>query len=316
MPTSHETPRVAALVLNYNGAEITLQSLPSLSVMTYPNYELIVIDNGSTDDSVERIQAAYPDLRMYRKPSNAGPAAGLNFGMERALADGFDFLLILNNDIEVDPEMLTEMMAVVTSDDAVGCVGPKSFYYWNRDRLWAAGGDICFRESVTKERGMGEVDRGQYDTTEDVDYINGCALLTRRDVVEKVGLFDPQFHLACEDADWGMRLKRHGYRSVYAHRAVLYHMVSMSTGVYKPGRTFQTGRSTAIFVRRYAGPWQWLTFAAAMAVALPLAFLRELPKGNQMAAISKLKGVLDGLRVPLAEPPTRVPLNPPPPAHP
>ncbi len=303
MSIHHNHPRVAALVLNYNGADITLQSLPSLAAMTYPNFELIVIDNGSTDDSIARIQAAHPDLRIFHKPTNAGPAAGLNFGMEQALAEDFDYLLILNNDIEVDPEMLTEMLTVAASDDSIGCVGPKSFYFWNRDRLWAAGGRICFRESVTKERGMGEVDRGQYDTTQEVDYINGCALLTRREVVEKVGLFDPQFHLACEDADWGMRLRQQGYRSFYAHRAVLYHMVSMSTGVYKPGRTYQTGRSTAIFVRRYAGWWQWLTFAVAMLVAVPIAFLRELPKGNHMAAISKLKGVLAGLRVPLTGPP-------------
>ena len=121
--------------------------------------------------------------------------------------------------------------------------------------------------------------------------------------MSEVGLWDPIYHLAVEDADWCMRMKRHGYRCVYAHRAVHWHMVSHTTGVYKPGRTFQTGRSTAIFVRRYAGPWQWCTFALFMTAAIPAAWVRELARGNQRAALSKLRGVLEGLRVPMTPPP-------------
>lgn len=301
--SAESQPRVAALVLNYNGKDITLETVESLLGMTYPSLTVVVVDNGSTDGSLEAVAAAFPEVENLRVEVNEGPAAGMNAGLRWALERDFDYVLALNNDIEVDPDMLTELVAVAEKDSTVGCVGPKGYYYWDRDRLWSAGGRLRFGESVTKERGMGELDHGQYDRTEEVDYINGCAMLVPRRVLEEVGLWDPLFFLSVEDADWCMRMKRRGYRCVYAHRAVLWHRVSHTVGVYVPSKTFHNGRSTALFVRRYAGPWGWLTFLFLLSVAIPAAFLRELPKGNQGAAIAKLKGVWAGLRAPMATPP-------------
>lgn len=299
-----QPPRVAAIVLNYNGREITLQAIGSLLEMTYPAFDVLHVDNGSSDGSSEAVAAAFPDVINVRTDENLGPAGGLNLGMKAALEGGYDYHLYLNNDIEVDPEMLTHLVRVAESADDIGCVGPKAYYHGDRERLWSAGGVLRFKESVTRERGMKELDRGQYDREEEVDYINGCACLIKRHVVEEVGYWDPLYHLAGEDADLCMRLKQRGYRCFYTHRAVLWHMVSHTAGSYVPRRTFWTGRTAAIFTRRYAGPWQWLTFLAFMAASLPIAFLRELPKGNQQAAIAKLRGVIEGLRVPIEPPPS------------
>ncbi|MGB6639132.1 MAG: glycosyltransferase, partial [Thermoanaerobaculia bacterium] len=147
-------------------------------------------------------------------------------------------------------------------------------------------------------------DRGQFDREQQVDYVNGCAMLIRRSALETTGLMDPLYYLGVEDADWCMRMKRQGFRCHYTPRARLWHMVSHTLGVYKPGRTFHTGRSSAIFVRRYANRRQWLSFLLFYTLSVPAAFIRELPKGNQRAAIEKLKGVREGLRVPLTPPPT------------
>lgn len=299
-------PKVAALVLNYNGKDITLQSLASLTAMTYPACDLIVVDNGSTDGSFAAIAAAFPKLEQLRVEHNQGIAHGLNLGLRHALDGDYDYVLVLNNDIEVHPEMLSEMVAVAESDPSIGCVGPKAYYYGDRQRLWSTGGILRFKESVTRERGDRELDRGQYDRDEEVDYVNGCAMLKRCSALEKTGLWDPVYYLGVEDADWCMRMKHQGYRCFYAHRAKLWHMISYSTGVYKPGRTFHTGRSTAIFVRKYATPWQWMTFLFFVAAALPVAFVRELFKGNQAAAVSKLRGIIEGLRTPLTTPPQEV----------
>ena len=106
-----------------------------------------------------------------------------------------------------------------------------------------------------------------------------------------------------EDADWCMRMKALGYRCWYAHRARLWHMVSPTTGGYKPGRTFNTGRATAIFIRRFASVWQKLTFFLFLAAAIPAAFLRELPSGNQAAALAKLRGAIAGWKVRPGSPP-------------
>ena len=296
-------PSVLALVLNYNGKDVTLESLSSLVKTRYEPFRIVVIDNGSTDDSWAAIAEAYPDVEQVKVEQNQGISHGMNYGLRRALESGEDYVLILNNDIEVDPEMVGEMVAVAERDPKIGAVGPKAFYYYEREYLWSTGGIIRFKHSVTRERGDGETDRGQYDQDGPVDYVNGCAMLTRRQAILDTGLWDSTYFLGVEDADWCMRMKQAGYTCHYAHKAVLWHMISQSTGVYKPFRTFHTGRSTALFVRRFAGPWQWFTFALFTLLALPAAWLRELPKGNAGAAVSKAKGLLEGLRTTLGQPP-------------
>ncbi len=228
---------------------------------------------------------------------------GVNRGLAMALERDYDYLLLLNNDIEADRAMLAELVRAAESDPLIGCVGPKIYYHGDRRRLWSAGGRLRFRESITRERGMGELDRGQYDRDEEVNYVNGCAMLMRRSVVEEVGLWDPLFHLAVDDADWCMRIKRQGYRCFFAHHAILWHKVGYTVGGYHARRTFYNGRSTALFVRRYGRLRDWCTFVLFTAAALPLAFLRELPRGNQGAAVAKLRGILAGLRLPLPPPP-------------
>lgn len=296
-------PRVACIVLNYNGKDITLQALASLSAMTYPAFDLIHVDNGSNDGSFEAVAEAFPDVIQVRIEENQGPTYGLNRGLLAALEGDYEYLTSLNNDIEVDPEMLTEMVRLAETDPTIGCVGPKAFYFWDRERIWSAGGIIRFKESVTKERGNKALDRGQYDEDVEVDYLNGCAILMRRSVVDEIGIWDPIFNLAVEDADWCMRAKERGYRCMYAYRAILYHMVSTSAGGYVARRTFYTGRANAIFVRRYGGWLEWVTFILWSTAGLPLAFLRELPKRNHGAAIAKLQGIFAGLRTPMTPPP-------------
>jgi GT2 family glycosyltransferase len=300
---SRSAPSVAAIVLNYNGKDITLEAIESLSQMTYENFSILHIDNGSTDGSFEAVGIAFPNVINLRVEDNRGAARGLNFGMKAGYDRGFDYLMIMNNDIGVEPEMLTEMMSVATSDPKIGAVQPKMYYYWDRERIWSAGGVLRFWIAPTRERGMGKIERGQYDRTEEVDYVNGVALLTPRAVFETVGYFDPTFNLAGEDADWCMRMKRLGYKAVYAHRGILYHMVSHTAGSYIPQRTFWTGRSLSLFVRRYARIHQWLGFLLLTIPALKIAWLRELMKGNASAVVQKSRGVVAGLREPMPEPP-------------
>ena len=118
------TPTVAAIVLNYNGKDITLQALESLTKMTYPECDIIHVDNGSTDGSTEAISKSFPQVRTIRAEQNIGPAGGLNLGMRRALESDYEYLLFLNNDIEVDPQMLSELVRVAEGSADIGCVGP------------------------------------------------------------------------------------------------------------------------------------------------------------------------------------------------
>ena len=292
-------PSVCAIVLNYNGKDVTLETLDSLSQLDYPAIEIVVVDNGSSDGSEEAVREAYPEVVQLKKEVNEGVAAGMNVGIAWAIDEGFDYLLILNNDIEVRPDMVRRLVEELGSRPDFACAGPKCYYFWDRDRLWSAGGSLAYREAITRERGMGEFDRGQYDRTEEVGYINGCAILIPRAVIQKVGPMDPAYIVGVEDADWCARARKLGYRCLYVADAVLWHMVSHTTGGYRSGKTFQTGRSTAIFVRRHGAWWQKLQFWLLAALAMPIAFVRELPRGNQAAVIAKVRGYLDGWRAQL-----------------
>lgn len=296
-------PSVAAIVLSYDGRDVTLQALESLTGLDHHPLRIVVVDNGSTDGTRAAVAARFPEVVVVRTEENLGPAGGVNLGLRWGLIRGYDYLLVLNNDIEVAPDMVSEMLAVAESKDRIGVVGPKAYYYEDRDRIWSAGGILRFRESVTRERGHKELDRGQYDRAEEISYVNGCAMLIKRRVLEEVGLWDPLYFLSVEDADFCMRAKRGGYRCWYAPRARLWHMVSVTAGGYRSGRTYHTGRSTALFLRRYAGPWQWATALVFTLAALPAAFLRELPRGNQGAVLAKARGFRDGLRAPMTSPP-------------
>ncbi len=297
-------PSVCAIVLNYNGKDVTRKTLASLVQVDYPAMKIVVVDNGSDDGSRQAVEQAYPEIQQLRKQINEGVAAGMNVGIEHALKHGFDYLLILNNDIEVTPDMVTRLVEELEHRPQFGCAGPKCYYYWDRDRIWSAGGFLRFREAITQERGMGEIDQGQFDRTEEVDYINGCAILISRQVMVEVGPMDPSYVVGVEDADWCARMKKAGYRCLYVANAQLWHMVSHTTGGYKSGKTFQTGRSTAIFVRRHGSTIQKLQFWLFAIAAIPIAFVRELPQRNHRAALAKARGYWSGWRTPLLPTPT------------
>lgn len=297
--------RVAGLVLNFNGREVTLETLASLEKSEYPYFDVLHIDNGSSDGSFEAVCERFPHLRQLRIGTNRGISWGLDHGIQVAVDEGYDYLLLMNNDIEVAPSMVGELVAAAEADRSIGCVGPKAYYWSDKQRLWSAGGVLRYRESITRERGDGEIDRGQYDVAREVSYVNGCAMLVRREVFERIGVWDPSYYLGLEDADFCVRAKRAGFRCWYAPTARLWHRISHSIGVYKPTRTFHTGRSHAIFLRKFATPSQWVASLLWLTAAIPVAFLRELPRGNQRAALEKARGFAVGLRAPIVPIPQR-----------
>jgi len=304
VPAEPTGPRVLGVVLNYNGRDLTLATVASLLAMQDPALDLIVVDNGSTDGSDAAIAERYPQVRRVRTEVNLGISGGLNLGFRIGVEEGYDYVMSMNNDIEVAPDLLRELLAAAERDPSLGALGPKCYFYFgDRNRIWSAGGMLRWREAVTRERGMGELDRGQYDRDAEVGYVNGALLLMRREALLATGLWDPVYHVSVEDADWCARMKKAGYRCGYVHRARLWHMVSPTTGGYVAGRTFRTGRSTAIFVRRHAGAAGWASWSFWSLLAFPAALLRELPRRNAGAVLAKYRGIWAGLTEKLPPPP-------------
>jgi GT2 family glycosyltransferase len=315
VPEARRDPaaRVAVVLVNWNGAADTLATLASLDrAVGAEGLRLIVVDNGSSDDSVARLRRERPGLEVVETGANLGFAGGNDAGIRKALEGSeIGWVLLLNTDVDVAPGFLPPLLRAC-EDPQVGAAGPKIFYFEPHDRLWAAGGRLRIRETVAVEHGRGRPDGPRWNRAKDVTYLTTCCLLIPRDVLETVGGLDPAYFINVDDADWCRRALDAGYRLRYAPESEIWHKVAASTqGSYTPTKTFHTGRSNAIWVRRHAGPFGFALFVLANLLALPVAFLRELPRGNARSVRSKAKGVLRGLLDPLPEPPA--PLAPPPP---
>lgn len=290
-------PLVLVIVLNWNGKDTTIECLHSLERQIYPNFQVVVVDNGSTDGSQAALREAFPAVILIENNSNLGFSEGNNVGVRFALEQGADYVLLINNDTIVDERMLTELVQVMASDDRIGAVGPKMYFYTAPQTLWAAGGIIHFGVNVSWMRGWNQLDTGQYGDLAEVDYIPGCGLLVRAATIEMVGLIDPDYFAYYEDVDWCWRMKQRGYRIVYVPAAKMWHKASLSLdGEYSPKVMYMRGSRSVIFMRKHAGLHQWIKFLSLTALSyLPLLLVRSL-QGKGRGAMTKGKGIWDGLR--------------------
>lgn len=258
---SSDAPRIAVVVLNWNGKALTLDCVRSLLEIQTPNVETIVVDNASSDGSAQAVRESFGDqVTVIVNDENLGFAAGNNVGIQFALGRGADFVLLLNNDTVVDADLINGMLRPFDTNTDVGITGPKIYYHDPPEQIWFAGGEVFLARGVSRHIGIRETDRGQFDDQREVDYVTGCALMARREVFELVGFLDPSYVAYYEDADLCMRARRAGFRIVYAPEGKVWHKISASTGGQVSRRKIvRKLKSTWMFFRRYARPWHWLT---------------------------------------------------------
>jgi GT2 family glycosyltransferase len=213
--------KVTVIIVNWNGKAVTLDCLASLQQVRYPAMHVSVVDNGSSDGSVEAIRGQFPAVEVLALGQNRRFAGGNNAGIQKALDAGADFVLLLNNDTVVDPDFVTALVGRFQQEKRCGMVVPKIYYHQTPDLLWYAGGEISFWTGTMRHRGIREVDRGQYDSAVETGYATGCCILTSREVISRTGVLDESFFIYGEDADWSMRIRRAGYRILYNPGACL-----------------------------------------------------------------------------------------------
>ncbi len=260
--------------------------------MTYPNFKVAVIDNGSIDGSQAMVRSEFPDIELIENHQNLGVSQGYNVGLKRGVEGGADWVFLLNNDIRAHPDVLTAMMNVAETDSRIGILAPKIYYDSQPETLWYSGGKINFFTGMISHRGIREKDHGQYDEVEDTEYITGCAMLIKREVVEQVGLLDDVFSpMYSEDADYSIRARRADYRLVYVPGAKLWHKVSASTGGgLTPLKTTLRVQHNFLVMKRYARWYHWITIPWCIA-AITIVFLaRELIKGNVKVIAALFRG--------------------------
>jgi len=252
-------PLVYIIVLNWNRREDTLECLRSLSAVKYENFKILLVDNASSDGTVEAVAREFPAASIVSNSTNLRFAGGNNVGIRIAMERGADFVLLLNNDTTVDPDFLTELVAGASSD-STGMTGPKMYFYDDPKRLWYAGGKIEFWKGWISHIGVREVDAGQYDTPAETQYISGCCVLVKKEVVERIGMLDEAYYIYGEDADWCVRATRAGYVLRYVPAARIWHKLSVSSGGHFSWfKNWNKLKSQMRVMARYARWYHWFT---------------------------------------------------------
>lgn len=243
-------PKVILIIVCYNGIVDTLECLESLSCLTYPAVETVVVDNASDDGTAQTVRERFPVVHVLETGDNLGYAGGNNFGVRYALDTlGADYTFLLNNDTTVEPDLLEPMVAYSEAERDAGIVGPLMCYYDTPETVWASGGKMSGRaDSVLLDHGRAVADIP--DQPREQDFVVGCGMLVRRDVWNAIGFFDERFFLYYEDSDLCFRARRAGYQSVIIPRARLYHKVSRSTGTDSVQTLYYMRRNALLFLQK------------------------------------------------------------------
>jgi GT2 family glycosyltransferase len=293
-------PSVSIIVLNWNGWLDTVECLESIYHLNYSNYHVIVVDNNSSDDSIEKINdyalgnievksnflkydqtdkpieiitnKEYCDLEknsgsnkqliLITNYKNYGFAEGNNIGIEFALKKlNPNYILLLNNDTVVDKDFLNILVQEGEKDPKIGLIGPKIYYYDNPNIIWCIGGKIGWKLARGLHVGINEEDTGQYDEKMNSDYINGSAILIKRRVLDEIGLLDEKFFLYFEETDLALRASKNGYNSTYIPTSKIWHKVSKSGGgIKKEIGLYYITRNRWLFMKKWASKGDFFIF--------------------------------------------------------
>ena len=291
-------PKVFAITLNWNGKDDTIECLASLKTLNYPNYGIVVVDNGSTDGSVSALRAQYPDITIIENGRNLGYAEGFNVGLRYAYENGADYFLIMNNDTVIDPHALTELVKVAETRPDIGFVSGKVYWYNEPNRLQTAGKLSSPDTLVGGHVASGEVDVGQVDEIREYDFVDDVFLLVRRAVYEEVGGYDPNFFLYYEETDWCARVRKAGFKIVYTPHAKIWHKGLIGEGnfTHSPMRYYYLWRNKIVFMRRNASPTQFRRFLVWSLWQEPLVkAARSARHGEFQHAFAFLRAIGSGL---------------------
>ncbi len=241
-------PLVSIITVNYNQSKVTCEFLASIQHITYKNIEIIVVDNGSPNDTPEIMKEKYPDINLIISKENLGFAGGNNIAIREAKGK---YLLFINNYTEVPVDFLEPMVDLLENDSSVGMVSPKIKFFDKPDTFQFAGFTPMKPYTIrTLAVGFGEKDTGQFDITHETDSIFGAAMLVPMKVIKEVGLMDDIFFLYYEEHDWAYRIKQAGYKIYYQGKSCVLHKESISTVKDSPLQIYYITRNRVLFARR------------------------------------------------------------------
>lgn len=245
-------PKVFVLILSYNGIQWLKACLPTVLNMDYPNYTVVVIDNGSSDGTREFVRTNYPQTYVLSLNPNRGYAGGFAAGLEYAASLGADYFLVMNNDTEIDSHALTALVKAAETLNRAGFVTGKVYFHDRRNILQSVGKKEDPITWVGSHIGYWEEDCGQYDQAAERIFVDDIYTLVSRKMYDEIGGYDPQFYLHCEEFDWQLRAKKAGWKIYYTPYAKLWHRGSMTTGgAGSPTNSYFLERSRIIAIAKH-----------------------------------------------------------------
>jgi GT2 family glycosyltransferase len=302
----NEYPKVSIIILNYNGGQNVIECIESVMNIDYPNYEIIVVDNASTDVSLKNIKIKYSSVKIIENRNNLGVPEGYNVGIRESNAA---FLLLLNDDAVVGKNILKDLVNVILADTNIGIVGPTIFYKDKPNVIWSAGGKISpfgytrhlgkgeYCHSVPKTKSDKEFGRNEDTsfTPVPVDYICGCTTLIRREVIDKIGLLDPEYFAYFEDADYGFRVRKAGFKCLYVQSPTVWHN-TIPEWIINPFHAYCYMKNAIVFSKKNLNRWKRLLFIISNIFVLFPYFSIKLAIKNPTLVKHLAKGLRDGMR--------------------
>ena len=282
---------VSVILVNWNGWQDTAECVASCASLCGVDARLVVVDNHSEDDSIEQLHERFPDLRVVRAEANHGFAGGNNLGIEIALAEQAEYVWLLNNDTTVAPDSLAELVADAERHPEAGMFGSKVLYSAEPGVIWFAGGTLDpFKAGYPRHIGADQPDDGRFDKPSVTEFLTGCSLLVRREVIERIGMLPEEYFMYWEDVDWCWRAREAGWECRYVPTSRVWHKVASSLrGTGYVDLQYETRNRLRFYShherRRLARVLFW-TIRDALLLAI---------RGRVRNACARLAGVLDYL---------------------
>lgn len=294
-------PKVGIIILTYNAADFITPCIKSIQKNTYPNKQILIVDNDSKDNTVKIIKKQFPEIKIIQTGKDLGYAGGNNVGIKHFQKQNCKYILLINPDTRADKTLVTQLIQTAEKNSTIGTIGPIITYTDYPKKIWFAGGYFNQTFCYTRHPHMNQIITQQEVTSSSTDFITGACLMIRTTILSQTGLLPDKYFLYFEDSFFCQTVKAHGYTNYLLAQPLVQHAVSATTGkigqnTMTPLRAYYFARNPLWYIRTEKKGRQKLTnFLGQFLIRLPYYSLQILKDQNPQAAKAYLKGIKDGL---------------------